>query len=117
MTLRVRHFLISVEPRKLCPAAVSDGFTQPRVGMLGEVEEGRRFPVLLPHEQQWNEGREQYSSSGQFLRFESKQRAVSFSPASIPDLIMILRKNDQLGTLQIGGRSAVALLTERGVLP
>src|SRR5882762_8009426 len=68
--------------------------------MAGEIQKWRRLPVLLPHEQQRHEGREQIRSGSELQAFKIDQGSEAFSKSAVPDLIVILRADYIVCTLE-----------------
>src|SRR5882762_1370241 len=68
--------------------------------MAGEIQKWRCLPVLLPHEQQRHEGREQIRSGSELQAFKIDQESEAFSKSAIADLIVILRADYIVCTLE-----------------
>ena len=68
---------------------------QARVGVADEVLEGRSLAILLAHEQQRNERREQDRAGGQLELLERHQLAQAFATHSVPHLVVVLRKDHE----------------------
>ena len=87
------------------------------VGVAYEVRKGRRLPVFLAHEEEGNEGREQYDSRGKLHSFQTDQLAQAFPLHPVSHLVMVLREDHKSVRRDILGGVSVAAPTVRGVLP
>src|SRR5712671_5923143 len=68
--------------------------------MAGEIQKRRRLPVLLPHEQQRHERREQIRAGSELQAFKIDQGSEAFSKSAIADLIVILCADHIVCTLE-----------------
>src|SRR5260370_8378902 len=68
--------------------------------MAGEIQKRRCLPVLLPHEQQRHEGREQIRAGSELQAFKIDQGTEAFSKSAVPDLVVVLGADYIVCTLE-----------------
>src|SRR6267378_3998940 len=76
--------------------------------MAGEIQKRRRLAVLLPHEQQRHERRKHIRAGSELQTFKIDQGTEAFSESAIADLIVILRADYIVCTLERGRAVSVA---------
>src|SRR5712675_1378299 len=76
--------------------------------MAGEIQKRRRLAVLLPHEQQRHERRKHIRAGSELQAFKIDQGSEAFSKSAIADLIVILRADHIVCTLERGRPISVA---------
>ena len=64
--------------------------------MIGEVEEGVRLAVLLAHEEERDEGREEDGGRGQFPLGQGEEVGEPFAAGTVADLVVVLGEDDEL---------------------
>src|SRR5712672_4174908 len=85
--------------------------------MAGEIQKRRRLPVLLPHEQQRHEGREQIRAGSELQAFKIDQGTKAFSKSAVPDLVVVLRADYIVCTLERRRAISVASPPVPRILP
>ena len=64
--------------------------------MVGEVQERRGLAVLLAHEEQRHERREQHDAGGELGALEVDDRDSRSPSAAVADLVVVLREDDEV---------------------
>ena len=64
--------------------------------MLDEILKRHRLAIFLAHEQQRDIGAQQDRGRGHFEGLERRQRGEAVAERAVPDLIMILREDNEL---------------------
>src|SRR5690606_10440879 len=93
--LRVRDLALPGEGAELLGPSAPHGLDQLGLRVADEVLEGRRFAVLLAHEDQGQEGREQQQRPGQLLLLEAEQAAEALAQQTVAHLIVVLNRDDE----------------------
>src|SRR5262245_44587274 len=85
--------------------------------MVGKILKWGCLSVLFTHEKQRKIRCQEADSSRHFQRFARNQRAESFSPCAVSDLIVVLREDDKLGHWAFDRGTPMVSAPEAGSLP
>lgn len=96
LVLRIWRRALPCEGGEFALAATADGLDEVDVGVADKVEEGRGFAVLLAHEEQRQEWREDDGGGGELELLEGGERGETFAEHAIADLIVILNADGEL---------------------
>src|SRR5690606_37893760 len=89
---RVGRFNVSpVELRKFTGASFAYGLDQFGILVVRKEVEGCGFSILLPHEEQWNAGREEYGRGRKLEPLPVDEKAHAFSSGTVSHLVVVLR--------------------------
>ncbi len=94
--LWIGHVASPVERGKFFPPPLAHRLDQGRVGVANEILERCRLAVLLAHEEQRNEWREQHGSGGEPLPRRGQCRTETVAQAPIADLVVVLGEDHKL---------------------
>src|SRR3954454_13631902 len=90
LRLRVRRLLPPAEGREFLLAPLPHGPDEVRVRMVDEVEERRRLAILLPHEEERQERREDHRARGELQALEIHQDREALALHAVARLIVVL---------------------------
>ncbi len=114
--LGVRRMVLPAEGCELRAPPPADRVDQCRVGVAHEVGKGRRFAVLLAHEDQREVGGQQDDPRRQFEGFEGDETAQAVAMHAVADLVVILSEYDQAVGVNRPAGAAMAPLAVLGIL-
>ena len=103
--------------RELARPTRAHALVELRVRVVGEVQERRRLAVLLAHEQQGHERREQHDAGDELDRLEAHERRQPLAERPVADLVVVLGVHDEVAAVEAHGRSAVASPAELRLAP
>ncbi len=95
LILRIRWLIGPPEGGEFLPASSPHRFNEVGIGVADEVRKGRRLSVLLPHEEERNEGRKQHDPSRELHPFEADKLTQPFAPHPVSHLVVVLRKDHE----------------------
>src|SRR6185503_2403329 len=77
---------------ELAPASLPHCLRKPRIGVIGEIEEGLARTDFFAHEDQWNFRCQQLERHCRFEDFWVSKCGETFAKGAVADLVMILKK-------------------------
>ena len=109
--VRVGHLTLPAKEANSARRPSRTAAIERRVAVAGEILEGLRLAVLLAHEEERHEGREEHRRRRQFLPLIRDDVAEAVARRAVADLIVILGADDEppaLGGQALGCRAAAA---------
>ena len=98
-------------------SALANGFHELVVGVADEILKRSCLAVLIAHEHQGNERREQHGANGKLVRLQRDKPVEPVAVHAIADLIMVLCVHDKLHRWNASGMvSRMSAVVDRVVL-
>ena len=117
LILGIGDLALPAEGGELLLPPFPDRLDEARVAMVHEVEERSNLAVLLPHEQERQEGRKQDDARGELQGLEADQAGEPLPAHPVPHLVVVLGEHDELSRREVARRVSVPALPVCGVLP